>query len=120
MKKLTLIVGASENPERYSYLAAHRLQHYGVDFIALGLKPGEVAGKPILTGQPNVSGVHTVTLYVNPARQNAYYDYIFSLQPKRVIFNPGTENDEFAQQLENKGIEAVQGCTLVMLSSGTF
>jgi uncharacterized protein len=120
MDKLTLIIGASEKPDRYSNMAAHRLQRYGVDFVALGQKPGEVAGRPILTGEPALSGVHTVTLYVNPARQKAYYDYILSLHPKRVIFNPGTENDEFAQQLENKGIEAVEGCTLVMLGSGTF
>lgn len=118
--KLTLIIGASEKSDRYSNMAAHRLQQHGVDFVPLGLKTGEVAGKTILTGFPELAGIHTVTLYVNPERQKAYYDYILSLHPQRVIFNPGTENDDFAQQLENKGIEAVEGCTLVMLSSGTF
>ncbi len=120
MDKLTLIIGASEKADRYSNMAAHRLHQHGVDFVPLGIKAGEVAGKKILTGFPELSGIDTVTLYVNPARQKEYYDYILSLHPRRVIFNPGTENRELAQQLENKGIETVEGCTLVMLGSGTF
>jgi len=120
MDKRTLIIGASDKVDRYSNMAANRLKQHGVDFIPLGIKTGEVAGKTILIGTPDLEGVHTVTMYVNPERQKSYYDYILSLNPKRVIFNPGTENDEFAQQLENKGIEAVEGCTLVMLGSGVF
>ncbi len=120
MDKLTLIIGASDKADRYSNMAAHRLQQHGVDFIPLGIKAGEVAGKAILTGMPELKDVHTVTMYINPERQKSYYNYILSLHPKRVIFNPGTENDEFAQKLESKGIEVVEGCTLVMLGSRTF
>jgi predicted CoA-binding protein len=120
MEKKTLIIGASEDPTRYANMAANRLRTHGVAFVPLGLKTGSVAGEIIQTGKPDLKDIHTVTLYINPKRQPEYYDYIISLQPKRVVFNPGTENDDFAQQLENKGIEAVEGCTLVMLGSGVF
>lgn len=120
MDKKTLIIGASEDATRYSNKAALKLLNHNVDIVPLGLRAGSIGGETILTGKPALQGIHTVTLYINPKRQPEYYDYIFSLQPKRVIFNPGTENESFAQELENKGIEVVEGCTLVMLSVGTY
>jgi len=120
MEKKTLIIGASEDPSRYAHMAAVRLHKHNVAFVPLGLKTGTIEGEPIVTGKPDLKDIHTVTLYINPKRQPEYYNYIISLHPKRVIFNPGTENDDFAKQLENKGIEAIEGCTLVMLGSGVF
>lgn len=119
MKK-TLVLGATNHPNRYAYLAVHRLQHHGHELALVGVREGEVAGLPILHGTPDVSGVDTVTLYIGPARQPAYYDYILSLHPKRIIFNPGTENPELEELAEKQGIEVVEGCTLVMLSLGTY
>ena len=120
MEKKTLIIGASEDPTRYATLAAGRLRKHQVAFVPLGLRTGTVEGETIVTGKPELKDIHTVTLYINPKRQPEYYDYIISLHPKRVIFNPRTENDDFAQRLSTNGIEAVEGCTLVMLGTGTF
>jgi uncharacterized protein len=120
MQKKTLIIGASEDPTRYANMAAQRLRKHDVAFVPLGIKTGTVEGETIVTGKPDLKDIHTVTLYLNPKRQPEYYDYIISLHPQRVIFNPGTENEEFAQRLESKGIEAIEGCTLVMLGTGTF
>ncbi|MCU0374161.1 MAG: CoA-binding protein [Chitinophagaceae bacterium] len=119
-KALTLILGASDNPARYSNLAAHRLKGAGYPFRALGIKTGEVAGVGIETGQPDIQDVDTITLYVGPANQAGYYEYIKKLNPRRVIFNPGTENEAFQQELEASGIHAIEACTLVMLSTGQF
>ncbi|HMP93266.1 MAG TPA: CoA-binding protein [Phnomibacter sp.] len=118
--KKTVIIGASDNPSRYSYLALHRLIGRGHPVVAIGAHSGKAAGVDITTAHPQEADVDTVTLYINPKRQPAYYDYIVSLQPRRVIFNPGTENEEFAQLLRNKGIEAKEACTLVMLANGLF
>lgn len=120
MEKKTLIIGSSEDPTRYASLAAGRLRKHHIAFVPLGLRTGTIEGETIVTGKPEIKDIHTVTLYINPKRQPEYYDYIISLHPKRVIFNPGTENDDFVQQLENKGIEAVEGCTLVMLGTGSY
>ncbi len=120
MEKKTLIIGASEDSTRYANMAAQRLRKHDVVFVPLGLREGVVAGETIVTGKPDLKDIHTVTLYINPKRQPEYYDYIISLHPQRVIFNPGTENDDFARLLSTKGIEAVEGCTLVMLGTGTF
>jgi len=117
---LTLILGASDNPARYSYLAALRLKAAGYRFRAVGNKVGEVAGVAIETGLPEIPDIDTITLYLGPANQVGYYDYIIQLKPKRVIFNPGTENEWLQQQLENSGINAVEACTLVMLSTGQY
>lgn len=119
MKK-TLVLGATPNPGRYAYLAMHALVRHGHEAIPVGIRAGEVAGLPILIGQPEVADVDTVTLYVGPQRQPQYYDYLLALQPKRIIFNPGTENDELVDLAEAQGIETVQGCTLVMLSIGGY
>ena len=120
MKKKTVIIGASENPERYAFLAANRLVQYGHPIVNLGKKEGTVAGEPILTNKPTLDDVDTVTLYVNPTHQKEWYDYILSLHPKRIIFNPNTENPELEKFAQEKGIETVKGCTLVMLGSRQF
>ncbi|MFN8346754.1 MAG: CoA-binding protein [Spirosomataceae bacterium] len=118
--KRTLIIGASDNPQRYSFLAANRLVNHGYSIAMLGLKSGKVAGNEIQTGKPALEDIDTVTLYIGPRHQPEWYDYIINLKPKRVIFNPGTENDEFEHLLEKNGIESLEACTLVMLSIGAY
>lgn len=120
MKKTTLVIGASTNPSRYSYVAIKRLVEHGEPVKAIGLKEGIVQGVHILKGQENFDDIHTVTLYLNPKRQEEYYNYILSLEPKRVIFNPGTENPEFYKMLREKKIEVEVACTLVMLSTDQY
>lgn len=119
MKK-TLVIGASTNPERYSYLAINSLKKHGHEVVAIGLKEGDVNGVKIQTGQPPFEGIDTVTMYVNISHQEAYYDYVLGLHPKRIIFNPGTENFDFEERATEAGIEALEACTLVMLSTGQF
>ncbi|SEW00034.1 hypothetical protein SAMN05428988_1137 [Chitinophaga sp. YR573] len=119
-KKLTVVLGASPNPNRYSYLAVNRLVAKGHPVLAIGKKDGQIGDTPITKDHPLPENVDTVTLYMNPGLQKEYYDYIFRLHPKRIIFNPGTENDELAEQAESKGIEPVEACTLVMLSTGQY
>ena len=119
MKK-TLVLGATTNPERYAYRAVQRLTQQGHEVIPIGVKIGDIGHLKILQGQPDVADLDTVTLYLGPERQKENYDYILSLQPKRIIFNPGTENPELAQLAEKQGIETIEGCTLVMLSIGTY
>lgn len=119
MKK-TLVLGAAPNPGRYAYLAMHALQKHGHETVPVGVRAGEVAGKTILEGMPAVSDIDTVTLYIGPQRQPAYYDYLFALQPRRIIFNPGTENPELESLARARGIETVEGCTLVMLAIGNY
>jgi predicted CoA-binding protein len=118
--KNTLIVGASSNPSRYAYLAAQRLTAVGHAVSLLGRRKGSVLGQDIHLEKIDWPDIDTVTLYINPSHQPEYYDYIISLNPKRVIFNPGTENPEFEIMLRSKNIIPVQGCTLVMLASGQF
>ena len=119
MKK-TVVIGGNSNPQRYSYLATVKLKNYGHHAIPVGLKEGEIDGIKILTGKPEIKDVDTVTMYVGAANQSVYYDYILGLNPKRIIFNPGTENPEFQKQAEANGIEVVEACTLVMLSVGNY
>jgi predicted CoA-binding protein len=119
-KKLTVVLGASPNPNRYSYLAVNRLVAKGHPVLAIGKKDGQIGDTPITKDHPLPENVDTVTLYMNPGLQKEYYDYIFQLHPKRIIFNPGTENDELAEWAESKGIEPVEACTLVMLSTGQY
>lgn len=119
-KKKTVILGASDNPSRYSYLALKKLRANGHEVIAIGRKKGKVDDVEIITEHPDMQDVDTVTLYLNPTNQKPYYDYIKSLKPKRVIFNPGTENDELEQKLEAEGAKAMEACTLVLLSTGQF
>ena len=121
MKK-TVIIGATPNPSRYAYLAADMLQEYKHEFVPVGIKRGSVFGKEILDlrSRPEIQNVDTITLYINPDHQKEWYDYFFKLKPKRVIFNPGTENLELEKSLEEKNIEALEACTLVLLRSGQF
>lgn len=119
MKK-TLVLGATPNPARYAYLAVLRLKQYGHEVVPIGIRDGDIGGIKILKGKPDIEGVDTVTLYLNAERQREYYDYIFSLKPHRIIFNPGAENPELMRLANERSIETVEGCTLVMLSIGVF
>lgn len=119
MKK-TLVLGASVNPDRYAYKATVMLNEYGHPVVPHGLKKGIIDGIPILSELPQSGDFHTVTLYLGPANQTSYMDYIINLKPHRVIFNPGTENPEFEALLKKAGIEATRACTLVMLRTGQF
>ncbi len=115
-----MVLGASENPSRYSFLAVNRLRANGHPVVAIGNKKGQIGETPIITERTAEEGVDTVTLYLNPALQKQYYDYILSLQPKRIIFNPGTENEELEELAKEKGIEPIEACTLVLLSTGQY
>ncbi len=116
----TLILGASPNPSRYAYRAAHSLQAVGEALVLVGVRPGVVAGVAIQQAFPAAGTVETVTLYLGPERQAEYYAAIVALRPKRVIFNPGTENPAFARQLRQAGIEPVVACTLVLIATGQY
>ena len=118
--KLTLVVGASENPQRYSNIATKRLVLHGHPVIAYGLREGMIGEIPISKSWPQHVDIDTVTLYVGPERQADLISQIIALQPKRVIFNPGTENPAFYNQLDLAGINYVEACTLVLLSLGDY
>lgn len=120
MNKKTLVLGASLKTERYSNMAMHRLVAKNREVVAIGLRGGVVADVQIATEMIHFENVDTVTLYLNPKRQVEYYDYIISLEPKRVIFNPGTENNEFVKMLSENNIESVVACTLVLLASNQY
>ena len=119
-KKKTLVFGASENPSRYSHLALHRLQSHQHPVMAIGKKKGMVGNVLIETEKKDWKDVDTVTLYLNPTHQKEYYDYILSLKPKRIIFNPGAENNELAELASRHGIQPVEACTLVMLATNQY
>lgn len=119
MKK-TIVIGASENPDRYAYKATMALHQTGHEVIPVGLRSGAIHGINIRTDKPLIEQIDTVTLYVGPQNQEAWKEYILQLKPKRVIFNPGTENPNFENQLKKVGIEVEEACTLVMLSVGTY
>ena len=118
--KKTLVLGASDNPSRYSYLAVNRLRSHGHPVFAIGKKNAMVADVPIEKEKIDWENVDTVTLYLNPSHQQQYYDYILSLKPKRIIFNPGAENDELAELATNNGIKPIEACTLVLLSTDQY
>lgn len=120
MEKKTLVLGASLKPSRYSNIAIKRLVSHGQPVVAVGLRKGEVTGVQITNEIEDFQDVDTVTLYLNPQRQKEYYDYIISLQPERVIFNPGTENPELYALLRKNNIEIEVACTLVMLSTNQY
>lgn len=120
MNKKTLVIGASENPERYSNKAILALRNHKHDVIAVAKRAGQVNDVPIQTNFPLEEEVDTVTLYIGAQHQPGYYSAIINLNPKRVVFNPGTENTEFANLLHEKGIEAEVACTLVLLSIGNY
>jgi predicted CoA-binding protein len=120
MNKKTVVIGASTNPERYGYKATVALQKHNHEVIPLGIKSGEINGLEILKNKPEITDVNTVTLYIGPQNQPEWFEYVISLKPKRVIFNPGTENPEFELLLAKNNIEPVEACTLVMLSIGNY
>ena len=116
----TVVIGASAKTDRYSNRAVRMLHKYGHDVIALGFEHAIIENTIIETDWKVYENIDTVTLYVNPQRQKEYYNYIFSLKPKRVIFNPGTENAELEQLCFDNNIQPIEACTLVMLSTGQF
>lgn len=116
----TLVIGASENVQRYSYMAIRKLLNYNHEVVAIGAKEGEVDGVKINKEQVAFDDIHTITLYLNPQRQEAYFDYVVGLHPKRVIFNPGTENPEFYKLLRDHNIPYEEACTLVLLSTNQY
>ncbi|HPW97489.1 MAG TPA: CoA-binding protein [Flavobacterium sp.] len=118
--KKTLVLGASTKPDRYAFKAITKLVDNGHSVIALGQNTGEVAGIKIYTKNIPLKNIDTVTLYLNPLRQRDYYNYIIETKPKRVIFNPGTENPEFYQLLKSNGIEVEVACTLVLLATNQY
>lgn len=118
--KKTLVLGASENTSRYSNMAVKKLEAHDHPVVALGRRAGKIGDTPIITEKLPVEGIDTVTLYLNPDNQKPYYDYIIGLKPKRIIFNPGTENDELQSLAKQKGIQTIEACTLVMLSTSQY
>lgn len=120
MSNTTLVLGASENPDRYSNKAIHMLLYHHHNVIPVGIKKGMVNGLEIITQPDYFKNVDTVTMYINPTHQEKWYDYILSLHPRRIIFNPGTENESFEKLANAHGIETIEACTLVMLSTGQY
>jgi predicted CoA-binding protein len=116
-----VLLGASPKPDRFAYKAVRSLQRRNIPVIALGRKDADLDGIKIRKGMPgNIGPVHTVTLYLNPKNQEEYYDYIISLQPSRIIFNPGTWNPDLAELARSHNIEVVRDCMLIMLNSSKF
>ena len=120
MQKKTVVFGASENPARYSNMAVRRLSANGHPVTAIGRREGRIDDIPVIKGEPALTDTDTVTLYLNPENQKPYYDYIKSLHPKRIIFNPGAENEELMKIAEENGIKTMEACTLVLLSTGQY
>lgn len=118
--KTTLVLGASENEERYSNKAIRELRKRGHPVVAIGFRKGQVLDVPIETVSLSAIQVDTITLYLNPANQVPYYTYLLGLQPRRIIFNPGSENQELENLAQAAGIETLEACTLVMLSTGQY
>ena len=120
MSKKTLVLGASANPSRYSYLAVNKLRENKHPVVAIGRTTAIVADIPVRSETEPIPDLDTVTMYLNPVNQKNYYNYILEQHPKRVIFNPGAENPEFEKILEEKGIQTVEACTLVLLTTGQY
>jgi predicted CoA-binding protein len=118
--KKTLVLGASANPARYSFLAINRLREHNHPVIAIGKRPSLVADVPVKEKTSQIENLDTVSIYLNKDNQKNYYDYILSQHPRRVIFNPGAENPEFEMILADKGIKVLEACTLVLLATGQF
>lgn len=120
MKSTTLVFGASLKPERYSNMAINKLKAHNKKIVAFGMKSGIISGVQIDTDLAAYTDIDTVTLYMNPSRQKAYYNYLMSLKPRRILFNPGTENPEFYNLLKAQNIAYEQACTLVLLSTNQY
>jgi len=121
-KKRVLLVGASPNPSRYSYTAAKMFHERGFEFIPIGISKGEVQGQAILDlkEKPDLIAIDTITLYIGSDRQEEWIDYLLGLKPNRIIVNPGTENQDFATRAKANGVDVLDACSLVMLSTGQF
>jgi predicted CoA-binding protein len=117
---ITLVLGASPNAERYSFLATQLLNEKGYAVYPFGIKKGQIGNLSILNEWPKTGSIDTVTLYVGPAGQLAYYEPIIQLAPRRIIFNPGTENPELEALAQSNGIETLEACTLVLLKTGQY
>lgn len=120
MAATTLVLGASPQPNRYSYVAIQRLRGAGIPVVGIGKRHGFAADVEIRIDYPPLTGIDTITLYLNPYHQRPLYDYILSLQPRRIIFNPGTENDELYQRALEHNILPVEACTLVLVATGQY
>ncbi len=118
--KATVVIGASPDPSRYSFLATNKLKQHGHKVYPVGIHEGEINGEKILTDKPHIENVDTVTMYVHPRNQKSWIDYILALKPKRIIFNPGAENPELEKLAIAQGVECLDACTLVMLSIGQY
>lgn len=120
MKK-TVVLGASDNPTRYAYKAFYKLRAHGYEAVPVGIKNAKLDGEQIITDKNEpIEEVDTITLYVGPRNQPVWYDYILGLKPKRIIFNPGTENQELEQLAQDAGINTMHHCTLVMLATNSY
>ncbi|MBI5540655.1 MAG: CoA-binding protein [Bacteroidia bacterium] len=119
-QRKTLVLGASTNPDRYSYKAVEKLVRYGYNVVAIGVREGSIGKIKITTEKILVSDIDTVAMYLSPARQEEYMDYVISLKPRRIIFNPGTENAIFAKKAKENGIKTYKSCVLVMLSLNKY
>ena len=120
MNKKTIVIGASDNPERYAYKAVKLLTAYHQEVVALGIKQGQIDEVPIQTDRPIMNDIHTITLYLNPERQEDWYSYILSVHPRRIVFNPGTENEKLASLAQAHGIATEEACTLVLLNTNQY
>lgn len=120
MQKLTLVLGASLKEQRYSNICIRTLNSSRLPVQAIGLREGKIGNTMINTGKPELEDVHTVTLYLGPQNQKDWYDYLLELKPERVIFNPGTENDELQEILHEAGIEVIEDCTIMMVQGGRY
>jgi predicted CoA-binding protein len=115
-----LVLGASPNPLRYSYKAVQTLQRNNYHVIAVGFRNGDINSLQIITGKPHIEDVDTILLYMGPPRQKEFYDYILGIKPKRIIFNPGTENKELAALAGENNIKTVENCAIMMIDAGCF
>ena len=120
--KRTAVIGATPNQARYAFMASKMLLDYKHEVIPIGIKTGQILGMNILDlrAKPSVESIHTLTLYIGPRHQPEWYEYLLSLNPKRIIFNPGTENYQFEELAKGRGIETLNACTLVMLRLGSY
>lgn len=119
-KKKTLVLGASPNPARYSFMAINNLRRKGYDVVAVGKRKARVDDVDVHATEVDIDALDTITLYLNPQNQKQYYSYILGLRPKRIIFNPGAENPELEKMAKENGIETLDACTLVMLNTGQY
>ena len=118
--KKTMVLGASPNPIRFSYKTVKSLIRYGHEVVPIGVRKGDIMWHKIITDTPHYNDIHTITLYLNPKRQKQYYDYILSLAPKRIVFNPGPENQELIKLAMSNGIEVIIACTLILLNTNNY